>query len=101
MGKTTLYHPISLNVLRGSAEQGGWRLGKFKQIFALTDAAEAMYRVDILKYPKDLEDLSLAKMKEFLESCFAGDVAVLGIWVTKSGFYYAEIRTYATKDQVL
>lgn len=98
MGKTTLYHPISLNVLRGSAEQGGWRFGKMRQVKNDPFTQEAYYMIEITKIPSDLKDKSDIWLRSVLETCYMQDVQIENVWTSKSGVIRAEVAVRLVTD---
>ena len=77
MGKTTLYHPVSLLVIRGAAAFGGYRLGKLRQLAVDTQHGYAIYTTPLLHVPLDIVDLSLEQIANHFQSLFASDVEVL------------------------
>jgi len=94
MGKTTLYHPVSLNVLRGALEYGGFTVGKFRQHNADREGMFASYQVEIKTWPIEHDEVSPEKLKVYLNNCFASDVDVVSVWVTRSGKRIARILTH-------
>ena len=89
MGKSTLYHPVSLTTLRGAAEFGGWKLGKFRQVKVDRESNHAIYEVQIIKHPASLDDYSFASWRSVLSSLYSLDVTCALIWITKAGRYMA------------
>jgi len=92
MGKYTLFHPVSLNILRGAAEWHGFKLTRINQTILKADRSGARYRVE-LEVPTILLKDSVSSIKDCLQSCFMSDVSVLGLWHTKTGKYVADIET--------
>jgi len=82
MGKKTVYHPVSVNVLRGALEFCGIAPGRLMQISNDFEHAEAYYRFEILKLPKNLWGHPAAELAEAINGCFAADVQVEGIRIT-------------------
>jgi hypothetical protein len=81
MGATTLYHPVSLYVIRGAFAFCGVKVGKIQQIVADHEASTASYRVTITEIPQRFFGNGPKGMCEALQSCFAGDVEILScVW---------------------
>lgn len=51
MGKQTRNHPVSLNVIRGAAEFGGFKLGKLRQLSYDEQFNVGYYKTDVLAIP--------------------------------------------------
>lgn len=94
MGKQTKFHPVSLNVLRGAAEYGGFMFGKIRQLSYEEVNNSAVYKCDITKIPNNC-DLTPLLIKARLDAMFAADVEVLEVWVTRSGRWLCTINTYS------
>jgi len=82
MGKTTLYHPISLHVIRGAAEFCGFRFEKVHQLAGFSEKQSARYNVTIAEYPKGWDTQSLDLMQKDLQACFMDDIRVH--WLRKN-----------------
>jgi hypothetical protein len=77
MPKRTLYHPVSIHVLRGALEYCGITPGRLRQIGVNNAERSAIYRCDIIAVPKGLWSESLPAKRRAIQSCFASDVAVM------------------------
>lgn len=93
MGKKTLYHPVSLNVIRGAAEYCGFQLGKLKQLSVDREVGVAVYQTELLCVPADAADSSNDKLRERLNGCFVADVDVENVWNTKTGRTLCQLRS--------
>jgi hypothetical protein len=80
MGKKTLYHPVSLHVIRGSAEYCGFRFGKITQGYVFPDDARATYHAEIVELPPEASALPMWRQLALLTECFMDDIIVMGIW---------------------
>lgn len=94
MGKITLYHPVSLHVLRGALMYGGFTVGKFIQHNSNRDLQYATYEVEIKTWPDKIAQVSPELLKVHLNNCFASDVNFLQVWVTRSGKRMARLETH-------
>lgn len=61
MGKKTLYHPVSLYVIRGAFDQHGYVLGRIKQTFCSVERGTASYRIEITSWQGDKNIWSIGK----------------------------------------
>lgn len=95
MGKKTLYHPVSLNVLRGAAEYGGFALGKFRQTKFDETTNVATYDAVITKIPTRLEQSNFKILAAHMNGLYASDVEVLQVWITRRGKLMCELQTHA------
>jgi len=91
MGKTTLYHPIPLTVIRGAAEYCGWKFGAIKQLEADRELTFARYRAKIESMPQRVVNLGVFGMFMALRDCFMDDIRPHWLRQTRSGVYYVEI----------
>ena len=93
MGKATLYHPVSLHVIRGSAEYCGFRFGKLRQTDTKPEEKRAWYVAEVVDFPGGLNPAkaSVQTLKGALRKCFNDDIAVTGLWVTRQGRYWAQL----------
>lgn len=91
MGATTLYHPISLYVLRGAADYCGWKLGKIKQLSSDFKHCAATYDLEIVQMPAKLYEYGPEIVKKQLQHCFMDDIQVKSVRLSKSGIWRAEI----------
>ncbi len=94
MGKTTLYHPVSLNVLRGALEYGGFTVSKFRQRNADREGMFASYEVEIKSWPSYLDQVSPELLKARLNDCFSSDMECKAVWVTRTGKRMALLLTH-------
>jgi len=74
MGKKTLYHPVSLHVIRGAAEYCGFRFGKLTQTASDPTGYSARYIADLVDMPADCKDRALPYILARLNECFAADI---------------------------
>lgn len=98
MGKTTLFHPVSLHVIRGAAEYCGWRFGKIKQTFADLDNDIAIYDAEIVVIPDRVKGAFFSAMLEDLRACFVSDIEADWLRQTKSGKWVVTLTTRALGD---
>ena len=101
MGKTTLYHPISLHVIRGAAEYCGWQFGKLKQTWSDPETLSARYEATIQQVPPLFRDYSLAMLLRELEKCFMDDIRVHWLHYTKSGVLGCQLAVQLDKNATL
>lgn len=94
MGKQTKFHPVSLNVLRGAAEYGGFKLGKVRQLTYEEWSNSASYKCDLVQFPPDC-DLNPDKLHKTLNGLYAADVEVQLVWKTRSGNWHCILHTYS------
>lgn len=85
MGKTTLYHPISLHVIRGAAEFCGWRFGTVKQLRSDETKQTATYIAQIEDSPFILSQVSPEAATKALNSAFMDDIRVSHLRKTGKG----------------
>lgn len=86
MGKKTLYHPVSLHVIRGAAEYCGFQFGKIKQRWAVPETQQASYDLEIARMPGDLATSgTLLRIHHDLQECFMDDIEVSWVHMTQSG----------------
>jgi len=93
MGKTTLYHPISLHVLRGAAEFCGFKFGKVKQVFSDQRENRAKYVAEIVEFPggMDPDKASHKTLIGAVKKCFMDDILVVALWRSKKGQYFVNL----------
>jgi hypothetical protein len=85
MGKVTLFHPISLHVIRGAAEYGGFRFGRIHQLDSWRQLLAARYETVIERVPEGYQDLALDLLQSALQDCFMDDIRVHWLHRTKRG----------------
>lgn len=98
MGKTTLFHPVSLQTIRGAAIQCGFVLSEIRQIAYSTEENEAFYRAIIVIAPVDFYDLSQENQKSMLQECFLDDIAVSWVGRNVKGQTCANFATMVQQD---
>lgn len=98
MGKTTLYHPVSLHVLRGAAQYCGWNISRITQLDADRGSGSASYLCRINRVPSGLADYGPAVILKQFQHCYAQDVKVLFISMTSSGQVLATIAVQLQGD---
>lgn len=79
MGKTTLYHPVSLHVIRGAAQWMGWEFGKIEQLSAEPEMTRAVYRAEITAFPVDPDETTLNELTRLLKQAFMRDILPISI----------------------
>lgn len=101
MGATTLYHPISLHVIRGAAEYCGWKFGKIKQVTADKAKRLAIYHCTIERMPRAAAGWPIEIIRRQLQHCFMDDITVKKVWVTNHDVCYAllSVDINVTDDQ--
>jgi len=99
MGATTLYHPVSLHVIRGAMEYCGWKSGKIQQISSDFASTTARYKLEIADMPKKLSIYGAQIVAKQLQHCFAADITVNRVWHSRNGIWYAEITACAGMQQ--
>jgi len=82
MGKKTLYHPVSLHVIRGAAEYCGFRFERVHQLNSFPENQSARYNVTIVEFPAGWDRQPLDLMQDQLQACFMDDIRVH--WLRKS-----------------
>jgi len=93
MGKTTLYHPVSLHVIRGAAEYCGFQFGKLKQLWSDPEKMTARYEATIQRVPAAWVNESPMIIQNELQNCFMDDIRVHWVHYTKSGILACYIST--------
>jgi hypothetical protein len=82
MGKKTLYHPVSLNNIRGGIESAGISVGRIRQTSVDHLSNSATYNVELLKMSRYHQKLDSSMFMYGIEANFAGDVEVLRYGMT-------------------
>lgn len=85
MGKTSLYHPVSLTALRGAAQYGGWKISRLHQLRSDVETGTAEYRATIEEGPKDYRDWPARAIRRQLGHCFMEDCEVTQVVVSDPG----------------
>jgi hypothetical protein len=101
MGKVTRFHPISLHVIRGAAEYGGFRFGLIHQLNSLPDLLCARYEAVIMQVPEGYQDLALDLLQSALQDCFMDDICVHWVHRTKSGQLRCNLQVQIKVRQLL
>jgi len=99
MGKITLYHPISLHVIRGAAEFCGFQFGKLKQIWSEPENLRARYEATIQQLPSKINQNDMIYVQEALQNCFMDDIRVHWVHHTKSGVLACHLQVQLSKDR--
>lgn len=76
MGKTTLYHPVSLHVIRGSLENSGFKASRIKQLGSSKETKWAKYTLNLTKTPRGFSKVSPYDAIKILDGCFSKDITV-------------------------
>jgi len=76
MGKTTLYHPVSLHVIRGAAEYCGFKFDKIHQLNGYPELKTARYNITVVGFPQGWDKQPLDIMQSMLQECFMDDMRV-------------------------
>ncbi len=100
MGKTLLYHPVSLQIIRGSARQEGFLYGRITQQLADIQGGYAEYVAELIGMPEFAYPVTLPKLQELLNECYSADVQVTNIWLTKRGKVYVELVSNIDRQTV-
>lgn len=79
MGKTTLYHPVSLHVIRGALDYGGFAVGRIRQVWANRETGMAGYVCELVKAPKGFMAQSPRNQVDQLNGLFSNDITVTHI----------------------
>jgi hypothetical protein len=101
MGKTTLYHPVSLHVIRGAAEYCGFQFGKLKQLWGNPEKRTARYEATIQQVPALFVNQSTMVIQNELQKCFMDDIRVHWVHHTRSGVLGCHIQTCAVERDEL
>lgn len=91
MGKQTLYHPVSLAIVRGAAEYGGFKLGRMRQTWFDKSRGEASYATTLESIPQDCVDAPLHAIRKALSGLFASDVDVISVYQNRVGRMFVQI----------
>lgn len=100
MGKTTCYHPVSLHVIRGSAEWIGFKFGKIRQLDSDLEQNWARYEAEIIEYPKPVPNMHPSWIEHDLRSAFCEDIKIHWVHFTKSGKLMCQIDVTLSKQPV-
>lgn len=98
MGKVTLYHPISLHVIRGAAEYCGFKFSHIKQLYSEPDRQRARYNAQIVGFPSGWTNQPLPMMQNDLRRCFMDDIEVHWLRQNKSDQWCVHIQVDLSKS---
>jgi hypothetical protein len=99
MGKVTLYHPVSLYVIRGAALHGGFTLGRITQTRVSLAEGWAEYRATVLQaYPK-FWDLPQAFQRAAIDGCFALDISCTWAGYNTRHEFMVNLRTQIVPNE--
>lgn len=98
MGKTTLFHPVSLHVIRGAAEYCGWKFGKIVQTSNNPTDGWARYTAQIEITPARVENASPMERLNDLRDCFAADIEAHWLRQPKSDKWAVDLITHVTPE---
>jgi hypothetical protein len=99
MGKKTLYHPISLHVIRGAAEYCGWKFGKLNQIAGDIETGHALYIAEIVIMPRGASLWPESVKLKQLQHCFMDDIKVVALSQSFKGKWRAKL-SISLKEEV-
>ncbi len=91
MPASTLFHPVSIYVIRGSLIHCGFTPGRLSQLGCNQTLGTARYRIAITKVPKQERDASPARMKKLINDCFVDDIECTEVWHKSDGSITAYI----------
>jgi hypothetical protein len=98
VGKTTLYHPISLMTIRGAADQCGFRFGRLTQQGLDPKEGSARYRAEVTAAPKGWFEKTQARQMAMVNACFNLDIWCVWAGLGTDGKYYVNLRTQLVND---
>jgi hypothetical protein len=91
MGKITLYHPISLTVIRGAALYCNWKIGRIKQTWSDQETTYAEYIMEIVGMPAGMDEHTNKVIAHQFQHCFLDDITVKRVWQTGNGSWQARV----------
>lgn len=94
MGKTTLFHPVPLSVIRGAAEYSGWKFGRIERVSHDFEGGWARYTAQIEVMPQRVENVLPVVRLNDLRDCFAADIEAHWLRQTKSGKWVVDLVTH-------
>lgn len=68
MGKTTLYHPVSLPAIRGALSYKGFRVAKIKQHAMDLSRGAALYSAEITDFPQGMPSKDPEIIRAYFDS---------------------------------
>lgn len=92
MGKKTLFHPISLHVIRGAAEFCDWQFGKITQKWSDAEKWSARYDAVIEKMPFDPEKYYHSSIQQYMQDCFPDGVKIHWLHQLKNGKWACQLQ---------
>jgi len=98
MGAVTLYHPIPLSVIRGSAEYSGWKFGRIIQLCSDEESGTAAYSCHIERMPEGLGIYPVGVILTQLQHCFSADINPIRVWFTKEQHWFCEIEVQRVSE---
>lgn len=100
MGKTWLYHPVSVMTIRGAAAQCGFTLGRVTQSVPADKENSAQYRAEVTAWPVGWEKKSQAVMKAWFNNCFNVDIWCTWAGMNSHGKWCVNITTQLVNDDI-
>lgn len=94
MGKTTLFHPVSLLVIRGAADYCGFKFGRIVQTHEDREANYARYTAELKSWPAKWDKSLPVVRLNMLRDCFMNDIEAHWLRQTKSGKWCVDLVTY-------
>lgn len=91
MGKTTLYHPISLLVIRGAAQYCGWQFGRITQARNDPTKGIAEYTCEIVLRSARAANMTNQDAQIDLQNCFMDDIKVTSLRTSKHGVWLVDL----------
>jgi hypothetical protein len=98
MGKTTLFHPVSLHVIRGAAEYCGFKFQKVHQLNSFPADGSARYNVTIVGFPAGWDKKPLDLMQSALQNCFMDDIRVHWLRRNRNDEWMAHLQVNLGRD---
>jgi len=99
MGATTLYHPVSLMVIRAVAIHCGWRFGRIVQTSSDPANNRANYTVEITHGPGKHLGKPADEILKIIQACFVEDVRCHWVRLTKNGRLYVDLHVDINKPK--
>lgn len=101
MGHSSLYHPVSLQVLRGALKYNGFTVGKFSQVLHDQERGTASYDLPVIQWDRSLQGSTINEIHSAINASFAADVECQRVWVTPAGTYMARLKCTTTQENFL
>ncbi len=99
MGKTTLYHPVPLSVIRGAAEYCGFKFQKIHQLNSFPTDRKARYNITVIGFPKGWDEQSPYNMQMALQECFMDDMRVHWLRKTRNELWMFHLQVKANAEK--